>query len=102
MKYIVTGASGFIGSHLIRKLKELNHDVFVLSNIKNVHNIIDLFQCIDTIDGVFHLAASVDDSDPYSCYETNIVGSLNVLEACRIRLVPRVVLTSSIKCIMQN
>ena len=52
MKYIVTGTSSF---HLIQKLKELNHEVIVLNNIHQLGNIIDLFQCVGLIDGVFHL-----------------------------------------------
>ena len=95
MKYIVTGSSTFIGTHLINRLKELNHTVIVLNNFKNLNNIIDLFQCVDSIDGVFHLA-SVNDTQS-SCYDTNILGSLNILEACRIQNIARVILTSSLE-----
>ena len=95
MKYIVTGSSTFIGTHLINRLKELNHTVIVLNNFKNLNNIIDLFQCVDSIDGVFHLA-SVNDTQS-SCYDTNILGSLNILEACRIQNIERVILTSSLE-----
>ena len=94
MKYIVTGTSSF---HLIQKLKELNHEVIVLNNIHQLGNIIDLFQCVGSIDGVFHL-----DTESYSGYETNVIGGLNILEACRVQKVPRVVFTSSYKCSMQN
>ena len=66
-----------------------------MNNIKNLSNIIDLFQCIDSIDGVFHLA-SVNDTQS-SCYDTNILGSLNILEACRIQNIERVILTSSLE-----
>ena len=98
MKYIVTGTSTCIGSRLVQKLKESNHNVISLNNIKELNNIIDLFQCVDSIDGVFHLAESVE----RSCYETNVLGSLNLLEACRIRKVPRIVLTSTINCGMRE
>ena len=32
MKYVVTGGAGFIGSHLVDKLIELNHKVVVIDN----------------------------------------------------------------------
>ena len=95
MKYIVTGSSTFIGTHLINRLKELNHTVIVLNHFKKLNNIIDLFQCVDSIDGVFHLA-SVNDTQS-SCYDTNVLGSLNILEACRIQNIARVILTSSLE-----
>ena len=108
----MTGGKGFIGSHLVDKLVE-NFEVLVIDNglsgsninpkatyydadIRLLKNIFDYF--ID-IDCVFHMAAiprtvwCID--DPILCYDTNVLGSLNVLEAALKNSVKRVILTSS-------
>lgn len=115
MKYLVTGGAGFIGSHLVDELIKHGHTVTILDNllsgsIKNINekatfincdirkleNILEYFKCID---GVFHLAAIARTpwciDDPILAYETNVIGTLNVLEASRLNNVNRVVLTSS-------
>jgi UDP-glucose 4-epimerase len=115
MKYIVTGGAGFIGSHLVDELIKNGHTVTVLDNllcgyIKNINekatfincdirkleNIIEYFK---DIDGVFHLAAIARTpwciDDPILAYETNVMGSLNVLEASRLNGIKKVVMTSS-------
>ncbi|HHV97812.1 MAG TPA: NAD-dependent epimerase/dehydratase family protein [Clostridiaceae bacterium] len=110
-KLLVTGADGFIGSHLTEKLIESGCNVraFVYYNSFNswgwldysparIKNEIEIFQgdirdpyrvkeAIRGCDVVFHLAALV--AIPYSYYspdsyiETNIKGTLNVLQAAR-------------------
>ena len=70
MKYIVTGGAGFIGSHLVDKLIELNHSIIVLDNLisgfeKNINtkatfsnSDISILENIEKyfidIDGIFH------------------------------------------------
>ena len=39
MKILVTGAAGFIGFHLCKKLINLGHDVIGLDNINNYYNV---------------------------------------------------------------
>lgn len=115
-KYIVTGGLGFIGSHLVDALIEEGHDVIVLDNglsgnIKNLNPKAALVDCdirqlsniqehfTADISGVFHLAAIARTpwciDDPILCYETNVMGSMNVLEASRRVGISRVVMTSS-------
>ena len=89
MKVAVTGSSGFVGSHLLKRLKESGSDVIQL-DIENAIDITDWkqIQYIEKFDVLFHLAAKiyVPDSykDPRNFYYTNITGTLNALELCRI------------------
>ena len=58
MKVLVTGATGFLGTHLVKRLKSLGWDVYISNtkhaNLKRFENL----QCFDTkFDYIFHLAA---------------------------------------------
>ena len=61
MKVLVTGATGFLGSHLLKKLKDLGHTIFI-SNTKtaNLSNL-DNLKIYDEVkfDYIFHLAAVI-------------------------------------------
>jgi NAD dependent epimerase/dehydratase len=122
-KILVTGADGFIGSHLVEHLVARGYDVraFVLYNSFNswgwldsaspqVRSAIDVFsgdirdsygvrQAMTGCDVVLHLAALI--AIPYSYHapetyiDTNIKGTLNVLQAARDLNVARVVHTST-------
>ncbi|HVW71612.1 MAG TPA: NAD-dependent epimerase/dehydratase family protein [Candidatus Paceibacterota bacterium] len=113
MKYLVTGGKGFIGSHVVDALVARGDDVIVIDNglsgdneNPNAQYVNADIRKFDTIephfagqDGVFHLAAiartpwCVD--DPVLAYETNVMGSVNVLEAARKHGIKRAVLSSS-------
>lgn len=123
MKVLVTGADGFIGSHLVETLMNKGHDVraFVLYNSfnswgwldhapKHIRENLEVFAgdvrdphgvraAMLGCDAVLHLAALI--AIPYSYHspdtyvETNIKGTLNVLQAARELGVKRVVHTST-------
>jgi len=122
-KVLVTGAAGFIGSHLVERLVKEGYAVraFVHYNSANFHynleklpgellrqveivpgDLSDPFTVDRVVEGcqiVFHLAALI--SIPYSYQaparyvSTNVVGTMNVLQACLRREVERLVHTSS-------
>lgn len=108
-KILVTGGSGFIGGHLVEELINSSADVTVvdinqdknsyffrqLLHKKSEFNNIDItdrekikaFIVKNNFDYVYHLAAQaiVEKSynDPYKAFETNVMGTINVLEASR-------------------
>ena len=87
---VVTGSSGFIGQHLVKALVEKGAKVVEL-DVKNGVDLTDWNQVskIGSFDFLFHLAAKtfVPDSyqNPRDFYYTNITGTINILELCRIR-----------------
>jgi UDP-N-acetylglucosamine/UDP-N-acetylgalactosamine 4-epimerase len=116
LNILVTGGTGFIGSHISEKLVNLGANVTVLSRkcsptnlaavkdkIKFVKGDIQNFDiCLaatKNIDVVFHLAAFISAPDsvtnPLECQNTNIGGTFNMLEACRQNNVPKFILSSS-------
>jgi len=116
MKVLVTGGAGFIGSHVVDKLIQEKCQVVVVDNLstglqQNVHQaakfiqmdirskqLIELF-LEEKFDYVVHLAAqtmvhkSLEMPD-YDC-EVNVLGTVNILEACRKTNVKRVVFSST-------
>jgi dTDP-glucose 4,6-dehydratase len=122
-KVLVTGADGFIGSHLVEFLAGKGYDVraFVLYNSFNSNGWLDTFPkelfdkielfagdirdpngvrlAMEGIDTVYHLAALI--AIPYSYHspdsyvDVNIKGTLNVLQAAKLLDTKRVIITST-------
>ncbi|MGB9610050.1 MAG: NAD-dependent epimerase/dehydratase family protein [Bryobacteraceae bacterium] len=96
MKILVTGARGFVGSHLVPHLHALGHEV---TGLDMRHG--DLARGMPQAppaEAVIHLAArsSVAESwqDPTAFYRANVLGTVHVLEFCR-RHRARMILVSS-------
>ena len=118
MNIAITGADGFIGSHLVEKLSK-KHNVLAItyynsfsnlgwlenSNAKfkvlsgDVNDPFFLEKAFKGIDVVFNLAALIaipySYRAPYSYFFTNAIGTLNVLNAAKINRVKKVIHTST-------
>jgi nucleoside-diphosphate-sugar epimerase len=114
-RFLVTGGAGFIGSNIVMKLVEQEHDVVVVDNlssgreenideVKNrikfvygdIRNYSTISKAMKGVDYVLHQAAvpSVQRSviDPVTTHDVNTNGTLNVLLAARDARVKKVVL----------
>jgi nucleoside-diphosphate-sugar epimerase len=87
-KILVTGSDGFVGTHLISRLKEEGAEIICFS--KSLGKDIlkeESFKNLPKIDIVYHLAAITyvpfAQENPKKTFETNILGTINVLEFCR-------------------
>lgn len=85
MKILITGGLGYIGQHLIKMLKPMNHDIDII-DLKNRDNPIDIRLppiIRKEYHTVIHLAALVKVNEsvqwPEEYYKTNIFGTLNIL-----------------------
>jgi len=106
-KCLVTGGSGFIGSHLVEVLIDYGWDVTILdirkpqtkTNWLQLDIRSDLSNTLMDYDIVFHLAAIANarkcSENPVECHSVNINGTLNLLNAAKRAQVKRFVLASS-------
>jgi len=126
MKILITGAAGFIGFNLSKKLLKLNHSVIGIDNLNDYYEVslkenrlkeiknsnfslyqIDLenLEAINDVfesnkpDVVINLAAQAGVryslENPHAYIESNIVGFVNILEACRHNNVEQLIYASS-------
>lgn len=120
MKTLITGGSGFIGSHLAEQLLSQGHEVVILDNLSCgrlanissfekhpnlrvvIADIVDREQIAPAftgIDWIFHLAGiadivpSIEMPDAY--FQNNVVGTLNVLQCARDAGVKRLIYAAS-------
>ena len=122
-KILVTGAEGFIGSHLVERLLQLNYEVNALvlynsfsdegwlSDVSNdyreklsiffgdIRDVNTVDAAIEGCDTVIHLASLItipySYKAPASYFETNVIGTVNVLSSAKKHGVSRIVHTST-------
>lgn len=120
MKALVTGGCGFIGSHLSEMLLAAGHEVVIVDNLAcgrlenlagfhdhpkltyvnaDIRDRASIIESFKDVDWVFHLAGladivpSIEQPDNY--YDTNVTGTLNVLQSALAAGVKRVVYAAS-------
>ena len=120
MKAAVTGAAGFIGSHLVEVLVARGYEVVAidnlntgrLENLSSVKNQIyfcnidvrspDIVNYLSDVNVVFHLAALADIvpsiTKPYEYIDVNVMGTTRLLEAARAAGVKRFIYAASSSC----
>jgi dihydroflavonol-4-reductase len=120
MKALVTGGTGFVGSHLVRRLLERNWEVRCLvraaSRLDNLNelpvefttgdlrDVESIRQAVRGADVVYHCAADYRlwCADPREMYESNVNGSRHVMQAALDERIERVVYTSTVGALGLN
>ena len=115
MKILLSGGFGFIGKKLLQKLIKKKHDVHIIEhpkaikpkNFKNIKTIfIDLTQkktskikLLEKYDVFLHLAGQSSGPRsffiPHTDIKLNVIGTLNVIELCKINKIKRIIFASS-------
>jgi UDP-glucose 4-epimerase len=120
MNILVTGATGFMGSHLCRELIQRGYTVFGLSHSGRIQNINSLLNQkefhlqrgdirdvntlseiikVNNIKVIFHLAAQLpqgeDLNNPFLCFDINARGTLNLLNAAYLNGVDKFIYAST-------
>lgn len=124
-KILITGGAGFIGSHLAKKLIDLNNEIVIFDNLdsfyptelktKNLESIAPsdkyvfirgdirdytaICTALDDVQIIIHEAAQpgirTSLENPMKTHEINITGTLNILRAAVTKNIKRVVIASS-------
>ena len=113
-KILITGSNGQLGTVIAKRLIEKHgHDSVIMSDIKEPSESVHKFEFLDILNKnalseifhkhrvtqVYHLAAilsATGEKIPMKCWEVNVTGYLNVLEACRETGVKKIFFPSSI------
>ncbi len=112
MNILITGGSGFLGSHVADALSDVGHHVTIYDILESPHlrtdqkmitgDIMDINkieQCLQDIEVVYHFAGIADIDEckvkPLDTAKINIMGTVQLLEACRKMDIHRFIFASS-------
>jgi nucleoside-diphosphate-sugar epimerase len=107
MQLVVTGGSGFIGSHVVNSLREAGHNVLNIDRNGKDAQILDICDTAAMAEAfsdfraeyVFHLAGVADArqtlTNPVESVQVNVVGTTSVLQAAKQTGIKRVLLAST-------
>lgn len=112
-KILVTGSSGFIGSHVADALEKKGYQVILFDTtpskyksknqkeiVGNILNYSDVEKAVKGCYAIYHFAAQADIGSstnlPTETINSNIIGTLNILEAAKIFNIQRFVFASTI------
>ncbi|MBA7661218.1 putative epimerase/dehydratase [subsurface metagenome] len=118
MSILITGATGFIGVGLAHRLVERGEDVVLFDIAPHLERVADIRNNVkvvqgdlkvwpevlnvvkeNDVDGIFHLGSMLSgpsEENPWACFQTNVAGTMHVLEAARLFGVKRVFFPSTI------
>jgi UDP-glucuronate decarboxylase len=108
MRILVTGGAGFLGSHLSRRLIELNHDVIAVDNFytgtkKNIEDLLDsnkfeiirhdvTFPLFLEVDAIINMACPASpvhyQKHPVQTTKTSVLGAINMLGLAKRLSIP--------------
>lgn len=105
-RILVTGSSGFIGRHLTTELQRQGAHVLALDvhgnnpvDLRDWHRLEDFGRQLGKLDLAYHLAGLMfvpySFENPREIYEVNVLGTLNLLELCRLHNAEKVIFASS-------
>lgn len=96
MKVLVSGGAGWIGSFVELELKHRGHEVAIFDGIEDVTDQKTVDKAVSRADAVMHLAAILGTAETFGVerrvVQVNILGTLNVLDACERNNLPMVMI----------
>ena len=113
MKFLISGGTGLIGKRLTEYLIDIGHSVNILTRNKTLESLNDVKKyyfwdpsifkidsnCIENVDVIINLAALIGIPYSYeatkSYYDTNLYGTLNLLESARQNKILQFIQTST-------